>query len=66
MSISISYFLLLILLLFIIIPLSFGCCDEEMSPFVGQVKEFWFWLLSESADKTLHHNLLLKQPSVSF
>ena len=67
--ISISYFFivlfsLLILLLFIIIPLSFGCCDEEISPFVGQIKEFWFW--SESADKTLHHSLLLKQPSLSF
>lgn len=25
--------------LFIIIPLSFGCCDEEMFPFLGQIKE---------------------------
>lgn len=29
--------------MFITILLSFLCCDEENSPFAGQVKEFWFW-----------------------
>lgn len=22
---------------------SFGCCDKEMSPFAGQIKEFGYW-----------------------
>lgn len=26
------------------IELSFGCCDIHITPFVGLIKELWFWL----------------------
>ena len=38
---------LLLVLLFITIPLSFGCSDEEISLFVGQIKGILILLLSE-------------------
>ena len=34
---------LLLSLLSIVILLSLGCCDTEMFPFAGQIKEFGFW-----------------------
>ena len=33
-------FIFLLSLLIVVILLSLGCCDTEMSPFVGQLKEF--------------------------
>ena len=38
-------FILLLLLLFITIPLSFDCCDEEISLFVGKIKEILILIL---------------------
>lgn len=39
----ITLFIFSLLLLFITILLSFGCCDEEISPFSGQIKEILIW-----------------------
>ena len=36
-------YLFLLSLLFIVLLLSSGCCDTEISPFAGQIKGFWFW-----------------------
>ena len=33
------YTMYMSLFLFLTILLSFGCCDEELSPFAGQIKE---------------------------
>ena len=33
----------LLLSLFIVVLLSFGCWDAHISPFAGPIKEFWFW-----------------------
>lgn len=38
---SIIYFLILIL--YIVMLLSCGCCDTDISLFAGQIKEFWAW-----------------------
>lgn len=70
---SLFYFLLfycivysLTIIIVIIIPLSFGCRDEEISPFVGQIKEILILILILSQSLSLHCSLWKHKQGVFF
>ena len=52
----IVFVILLLLLLFFTIPLSSGCCDEEISTFAGQIQEILILILiNRNPDHFLFH-----------